>query len=140
MDAGQAVGGKQTPLQVELREGEENGGPQTSGAVGKSTTGGEPNEVDYASINYSLLKKKTPEEAEKKTTTTETDYAEIKRQKKNEAEEDGGEGSGVMEEVDWEEGEEIVGKEEEKENGKPLRETDEDTALYSNIKAIMGGE
>ncbi|XP_052350150.1 sialic acid-binding Ig-like lectin 7 isoform X1 [Oncorhynchus keta] len=140
MDAGQAVGGKQTPLQVELREGEENGGPQTSGAVGKSTTGGEPNEVDYASINYSLLKKKTPEEAEKKTTTTETDYAEIKRQKKNEAEEDGGEGSGVMEEVEWEEGEEIVGKEEEKENGKPLRETDEDTALYSNIKAIMGGE
>ncbi|XP_021450652.2 uncharacterized protein LOC110516537 isoform X4 [Oncorhynchus mykiss] len=140
MDAGQAVGGKQTPLQVELREGEENGGPQTSGAVGKSTTGGEPNEVDYASINYSLLKKKTPEEAEKKTTTTETDYAEIKRQKKNEEEEDGGEGSGVMEEVEWEEGEETVGKEEEKENSKPLRETDEDTALYSNVKAIMGGE
>uniref|UniRef100_A0A8C7JMD9 B-cell receptor CD22 n=1 Tax=Oncorhynchus kisutch TaxID=8019 RepID=A0A8C7JMD9_ONCKI len=139
-EAGQAVGGKQTPLQVELREGEENGGPQTSGAVGKSTTGGEPNEVDYASINYSLLKKKTPEEAEKKTTTTETDYAEIKRQKKNEEEEDGGEGSGVMEEVEWEEGDEMVGKEEEKENGKPLRETDEDTALYSNIKAIMGGE
>ncbi|XP_042168234.1 uncharacterized protein LOC112223834 isoform X2 [Oncorhynchus tshawytscha] len=140
MDAGQAVGGKQTPLQVELKEGEENGGPQTSGAIGKSTTGGEPNEVDYASINYSLLKKKTPEEAEKKTTTTETDYAEIKRQKKNEEEEDGGEGSGVMEEVEWEEGDEMVGKEEEKENGKPLRETDEDTALYSNIKTIMGGE
>ncbi|XP_023835977.1 sialic acid-binding Ig-like lectin 12 isoform X1 [Salvelinus sp. IW2-2015] len=139
-DAGQAVGGKQTHLQVELRKGEENGGPQTSGTTGKSTTGEEPNEVDYARINYSLLKKKTPEEAEKKTTSTETDYAEIKREKKKEEEEDSGEGSGVMEEVEWEEGEEMIGKDEEKEDGKPLRETDEDTALYSNVKAIMGGE
>ncbi|XP_038832972.1 uncharacterized protein si:dkey-24p1.7 [Salvelinus namaycush] len=135
-DAGQAVGSKQTHLQVALRKGEENGG----GTTGKSTTGEEPNEVDYARINYSLLKKKTPEEAEKKTTSTETDYAEIKREKKKEEEEDSGEGSGVMEEVEWEEGEEMIGKDEEKENGKPLRETDEDTALYSNVKAIMGGE
>ncbi|XP_029593417.1 sialic acid-binding Ig-like lectin 9 isoform X3 [Salmo trutta] len=139
-DAGQAVGCEQTPLQLVLREGAEIRGPQTSGAAGKSTTGEEPNDVDYARINYSLLKKKTPEEAEKKTTTTETDYAEIKREKKNEEEEDGGEGSGVMEEVEWEEGEEIIGKDEEKENDKPLRETDEDTALYSNVKAIMGEE
>uniref|UniRef100_A0A4W5RBF8 Ig-like domain-containing protein n=1 Tax=Hucho hucho TaxID=62062 RepID=A0A4W5RBF8_9TELE len=140
MDEGQAVGCEQTPLQVELREGAENRGPQTSGATGKSTTREEPNEVDYARINYSLLKKKTPEEAEKKTTTTETDYAEIKREKNNEEEEDGGEGSGVMEEVEWEEGEEMIGKDEGKENGEPVRETDEDTALYSNVKAIMGGE
>eukprot|EP00063_Salmo_salar_P046256 XP_014021091.1 PREDICTED: sialic acid-binding Ig-like lectin 5 [Salmo salar] len=140
IDAGQAVGGKQTPLQLELREGAENGGPQTSGAAGKFATGEELNDVDYARINYSLLKKKTPEEAEKKTTTTETDYAEIKREKKNEEEEDGGEGSGGMEEVEWEEGEEMIGTDEEKENDKPLRETDEDTALYSNVKAIMGEE
>ncbi|XP_041728578.1 sialic acid-binding Ig-like lectin 5 [Coregonus clupeaformis] len=126
-DAGQAVGGEQTPLQGVLREGAENGGPLTSGATGKSATREEPKEVDYASIDYSLLKKKTPEEAQKKTTTTESEYAEIKREKKKDGEEDEGEGSGVMEE-------------EEKENSKPAAETDEDTALYSNVKAIMGGE
>ncbi|XP_036829582.1 sialic acid-binding Ig-like lectin 5 isoform X2 [Oncorhynchus mykiss] len=127
-DAGQAVGGEQTPLQLELSEGAENRGPQTSGAAGKFATGGELNEVDYARINYSLLKKKTPEEAEKKTTTTESDYAKIKREKKKEGDEDGGEGSGVN-----------MGKDEEKETGKPAAESDEDTALYSNVKAIMGG-
>ncbi|XP_070997752.1 sialic acid-binding Ig-like lectin 5 isoform X1 [Oncorhynchus clarkii lewisi] len=126
-DAGQAVGGEQTPLQLELSEGAENRGPQTSGATGKFATGEELNEVDYARINYSLLKK-TPEEAEKKTTTTESDYAKIKREKKKEGDEDGGEGSGVN-----------MGKDEEKENGKPAAESDEDTALYSNVKAIMGG-
>ncbi|XP_045574349.1 sialic acid-binding Ig-like lectin 5 isoform X2 [Salmo salar] len=129
MDAGRAVRGEQTPLQVVLREGAENVGPQTSGAAGKSSTREEPNEVDYASINYSLLKKKTPEEAEKKTTTTESEYAKIKQEKKKEGDEDGGEGSGMM----------MMGKDEEKENGKPAAETDEDTALYSNVKAIMGG-
>ncbi|XP_029593940.1 sialic acid-binding Ig-like lectin 5 isoform X1 [Salmo trutta] len=129
MDAGRAVRGEQTPLQVVLREGAENVGPQTSGAAGKSSTREEPNEVDYASINYSLLKKKTPEEAEKKTTTTESEYAKIKRENKKEGDEDGGEGSGMM----------MMGKDEEKENGKPAAETDEDTALYSNVKAIMGG-
>ncbi|CDQ58077.1 unnamed protein product [Oncorhynchus mykiss] len=139
-DAGQAVMGEQTHLQVELREGTENGGLQTSGAAGHSAPGEEPKEVDYASINYSLLKKKTPEEAEKKTTPTESDYVEIKREKKNEGGKDGGEGSGVMEEVEGEKGEEMIGKDVENENGKPVRETDEDTALYSNVKAIIGGE
>nr|XP_029482619.1 sialic acid-binding Ig-like lectin 11 [Oncorhynchus nerka] len=127
MDAGQAVGGEQTPLQLELSEGAENGGPQTSGAAGKFDKREEPNEVDYASINYSLLKKKTPEEAEKKTTTAESDYAKIKREKK-EGDEDGREGSGVN-----------MGKDEEKENSKPAADSGEDTALYSNVKAIMGG-
>ncbi|CAB1333466.1 unnamed protein product, partial [Coregonus sp. 'balchen'] len=100
--------------QVELREGAENGWPHTSGAVGKSATREEPNEVDYASINYSLLKKNSPEEAEKKTTTTESEYAEIKREKNNEGQEDGGEGSGVMEKEEEEEieGEEMMGKDE----------------------------
>ncbi|KAM9512528.1 LOW QUALITY PROTEIN: myeloid cell surface antigen CD33-like [Salvelinus alpinus] len=139
-DAGQAVMGELTHLQVELREGTENGGLQTSGAAGHSAPGEEPKEVHYASINYSLLKKKTPEEAEKKTTTTELEYAKIKREKKNEGGKDGGEGSGVMEEVEGEKGEEMIGKDMEKENGKPVRETDEDIALYSNVKAIIGGE
>ncbi|XP_031642496.1 uncharacterized protein LOC109901751 isoform X2 [Oncorhynchus kisutch] len=129
-DAGQAVGGEQKPLQLELRGGAENGGTQTSGAAGKFDTREEPNEVDYASINYSLLKKKTPEEAEKKTTTAESEYAKIKREK-NEGDEDGGEESGMMMMM--------MGKDEEKENGKPAAETDEDTALYSNVKVIMGG-
>ncbi|KAM9512361.1 uncharacterized protein ACWYII_046328 isoform 2-T3 [Salvelinus alpinus] len=128
-DAGQAVGGEQTPLQLELRGGAENGGTQTSGAAGNFDTREEPNEVDYASINYSLLKKKTPEEAEKKTTTAESEYAKIKREKKKEGGKDGGEGSGMM----------MMGNDVEKENGKPAAETDEDTALYSNVKAIMGG-
>ncbi|XP_055781626.1 sialic acid-binding Ig-like lectin 5 [Salvelinus fontinalis] len=118
-DAGQAVRGEQTPLQVVLMEGAENTEPQTSGAAGNSAKG----DVHYASINYSLLKKKTPEEAEKETTTTESEYAKIKREKKKEGDEDGGEGSGVMDE----------------EENEPPAETDEDTTLYSNVKAIMGG-
>ncbi|XP_071251401.1 myeloid cell surface antigen CD33-like [Salvelinus alpinus] len=44
-DAGQAVMGEQTHLQVELREGTENGGLQTSGASGHSAPGEEPKEV-----------------------------------------------------------------------------------------------
>lgn len=71
---------------------------------------------------------------------TQSDYVEIKREKKNEGGKDGGEGSGVMEEVEGEKGEEMIGKDVENENGKPVRETDEDTALYSNVKAIIGGE
>ena len=118
--------GEQTPLQVVLMEGAENTGPQTSGAAGNSAKGEEPQDVHYATINYSQLKK-TPEEAEKKTTTSESEYAKIKQENKKEGYEGGGEGSGVM-------------YEEENENGKPAAETYENTELYSNIKAIMGGE
>ncbi|XP_029601817.1 uncharacterized protein LOC115186284 [Salmo trutta] len=78
-DAGRAVRGEQTPLQVVLMEGAENTGPQTSGAAGNSAKGEEPKDVHYATINYSQLKK-TSEEAEKKTTTTESEYAKIKRE------------------------------------------------------------
>ncbi|XP_045574350.1 sialic acid-binding Ig-like lectin 5 [Salmo salar] len=122
-DAGRAVRGKQTPLQVVLMKGAENTGPQTSGAAGNSAKGEEPKDVHYAAINYSQLKK-TSEEAEKKTTTTESEYAKIKRENKKEGDEDGGEGSGVMD----------------AEENEPAAETDENTALYSNVKAIMGGE
>nr|XP_046158043.1 uncharacterized protein LOC123997643 [Oncorhynchus gorbuscha] len=125
-NSGQAVRGEQTPLQVVLMEGAENTGPQTSGAAGNSAKGEEPQDVHYATINYSQLKK-TPEEAEKKTTTSESEYAKIKRENKKEGYEGGGEGSGVM-------------NEEENENGKPAAETYENTELYSNVKAIMGGE
>ncbi|XP_064804581.1 sialic acid-binding Ig-like lectin 5 [Oncorhynchus masou masou] len=125
-NAGQAVRGDQTPLQVVLMGGAENTGPQTSGAAGNSAKGEEPKDVHYTTINYSQLKK-TPEEAEKKTTTSESEYAKIKREKKKEGYEGGGEGSGVMDE-------------EENENGKLAAETYDNTELYSNVKAIMGGE
>uniref|UniRef100_A0AAZ3RMN5 Ig-like domain-containing protein n=1 Tax=Oncorhynchus tshawytscha TaxID=74940 RepID=A0AAZ3RMN5_ONCTS len=125
-NAGQAVRGEQTPLQVVLMEGAENTGPQTSGAAVNSAKREEPQDVHYATINYSQLKK-TPEEAEKKTTTSKSEYAKIKRENKKEGYEGGGEGSGVM-------------YEEENENGKPAAETYENTELYSNVKAIMGGE
>ncbi|KAM3873031.1 sialic acid-binding Ig-like lectin 5 [Diretmus argenteus] len=77
---GQVVEDNQTHKQ-EAPEGGHESGAQSSEAVGSSAPGGKPNDVD--SINYSLLK--DPQEATRSQETTETDYAEIKREEKEEA-------------------------------------------------------
>ncbi|XP_068069886.1 sialic acid-binding Ig-like lectin 5 isoform X1 [Danio rerio] len=69
---------EQTPLH-EQPDGETPKTPATptDGAEEDEALGTEAREVDYASIDYSLLKDKPPEEAE--TEPTDTDYAEIKK-------------------------------------------------------------
>ncbi|XP_034145036.1 sialic acid-binding Ig-like lectin 7 isoform X2 [Esox lucius] len=126
MDTGLAVECDLTPLREEPKVGAEN-------RAGHTPSGQKPIEVDYASINYSLLKKPTLEDAVK-TNTTESEYAEIKKENNKEEKEEAEEGCGVSEEVE----EERVGNDEKKEDDELVGERDEDTALYSNVKAIRG--
>ncbi|XP_056236468.1 uncharacterized protein si:dkey-24p1.7 [Seriola aureovittata] len=93
-----------------------------------------PKDVEYASIDFSVLKRRSLRQAAKKQETAETEYAEIKKEVKEEREDDGGE-----------EGEMLEGKEErvmteEDEETKcsvPGEEEGEDMAVYSNVKDIM---
>ncbi|XP_059195192.1 sialic acid-binding Ig-like lectin 10 [Centropristis striata] len=102
---------------------------------------GGPNDVEYASIDFSVLKKR-PREAAKERETTETEYAEIKKEVQEERDEDGGEGGEV--EGEEEEEEEAVIWEEEEETKQSIPEEGEedeggeDMAVYSNVKDIMG--
>ncbi|KAL0984794.1 hypothetical protein UPYG_G00147000 [Umbra pygmaea] len=133
MEAGPAVGVKLIHLCEKLNRGAETGGPQTSAVVEQPPSGQEPNDVNYASINYSLLNT-TPDNIQK---TTESDYAEIKRENQKEGLEDKEESRAVMEEEEVEKEEEEMN--EEKEYNKLVGETDEDTVLYSNMEEIMVG-
>ncbi|XP_045897262.1 sialic acid-binding Ig-like lectin 11, partial [Micropterus dolomieu] len=89
-------------------------------------------DVEYASINFSVLKRKSPWEATKKQETTETEYAEIKKQVKEDSKDDNREEGEVFE--DKEEEAMIV----EDEESKHCVSEDEDVAVYSNVKDIMG--
>uniref|UniRef100_A0A3Q3GLW4 Ig-like domain-containing protein n=1 Tax=Labrus bergylta TaxID=56723 RepID=A0A3Q3GLW4_9LABR len=91
---------------------------------------GGPNDVEYASIDFSVLKRS----AAKKRETTETEYAEIKKDVKEQREDQsGGEGE-VMEDK---EEEMMIGEDEETKNCVPEEEEGEDEAVYSNVKDVM---
>ena len=89
---------------------------------------GGPKDVEYASIDFSLLKRKSPKLDE----STETEYAEIKKQVKEKQEENGSV-----------EGEITKGKEKaqtmdkEEETNVPEEENGEDAEVYSNLKNIL---
>ncbi|XP_076593841.1 uncharacterized protein LOC143324917 [Chaetodon auriga] len=106
IDAGQAVEDDQAFVQ----ETPEAGGD--AAAVGKS-------DVEYSDLDFSLIKAPSPAEAG----TTETEYAEIKKEKAGERQD--GEGSGEEEVVMGVHGET-------KENG-----PEEEVALYSTVEDIM---
>ncbi|XP_073718780.1 uncharacterized protein [Misgurnus anguillicaudatus] len=53
---------------------------EMTGPAEENEAGGEDGDVDYAAIDYSLMKEKPPEEEEEETANT--DYAEIKKDKK----------------------------------------------------------
>ncbi|XP_049902725.1 sialic acid-binding Ig-like lectin 5 [Epinephelus moara] len=118
VDAGQAVEDYQSIDQV---------ADEARGAVvvGKS-------EVEYSKIDFSLIKRKDPEEAGETQGTTETEYAEIKELKKikEESEED----------QDEEGEEEMTGEDEEKKHCEPEEKEGEgegegeDVALYSSVR------
>lgn len=78
-DVAQSGTNEQTPLHGELNGGTLNTGAPTDGAEEEEAVEMQAREADYASIDYSLLKNRPPEEVEREPTNT--DYAEVKRQK-----------------------------------------------------------
>ncbi|XP_063735696.1 sialic acid-binding Ig-like lectin 5 isoform X2 [Eleginops maclovinus] len=101
--------------------------------IGETDLNEGPTDVEYASIDFSMLKINSQREGAKKPGTTETEYAEINKKVKDEREDNGGEEGYVLEE------EEAVATEEEetKYGEKEEEEDEEDVALYSNVKEIM---
>ncbi|XP_041843762.1 hemicentin-1-like isoform X3 [Melanotaenia boesemani] len=110
----------------------ENGAVVAEKSVSEPNSG--PREVVYASIDFSLLKTKNPREARKEQDNTKTEYAEIKTDRRENEEENGGKEGEILEdkeeEVMMEEGEEVQHfvTEEEKEA---------EEAVYSNVKDLM---
>nr|XP_033496957.1 uncharacterized protein LOC117266109 [Epinephelus lanceolatus] len=92
IDAGQAVEDDQTYYQ----EAAEEGGAVAAEKATSDLNGG-PKDVEYASIDFSVMKKRSPREAAKKQETTETEYAEVKKTVKKKTEENGKEEGEVLE-------------------------------------------
>ncbi|XP_059389709.1 myeloid cell surface antigen CD33-like [Carassius carassius] len=84
-DVAQTGINEQTPLHGQLNGGNPNTAEPTDTAEVDKAVGAEAGEVDYASIDYSLLKARPPEEQE--TEPTDTDYAEIKRDRRGDGKE-----------------------------------------------------
>ncbi|XP_029307056.1 myelin-associated glycoprotein-like [Cottoperca gobio] len=91
MDAAQAVEEDQT-----YQEAADGGGAVAAERAATDLDGG-PKDVEYASINFSMLTRKSQREAAKKQETTETEYAEIKKEVKEERDDNGGEEGCVLE-------------------------------------------
>lgn len=120
--------------QTFYQEAAEEGGGGTAAKKAVVDLGGGPKDVEYASIDFSVLKRKSPRDAGKKQETTETEYAEIKKKGRNEREENGGE-EGEMSE--GKEEEVMIGEDEETKHVQE-EEEGEDAAVYSNVKDILG--
>ncbi|KAM6936297.1 myelin-associated glycoprotein-like [Lycodopsis pacificus] len=126
IDAGEAVDDDLTFYQ-ELAEGEE--GAAAAEQAAPDLNGG-PKDVQYASIDFSVLRRKNTRDAAKKQESTETEYAEIKKEVKEEMENNGEEEGYVLEG-------EMVTEDEETTPCVPEEDDGEDAAVYSNVKDIM---
>ncbi|XP_065814247.1 sialic acid-binding Ig-like lectin 7 isoform X5 [Labrus bergylta] len=113
MDAGQALG---------------NGGAN-GGAEGDI----EPREVEYSNINISLLER-SPRRAQDVQASTESEYAEIKRDKTEERLDNDDQNEEILEGSEKEE----AMMEEDGKDCVPEKEEGDDVALYSNLKDVMG--
>ncbi|XP_031694803.1 sialic acid-binding Ig-like lectin 5 [Anarrhichthys ocellatus] len=135
IDAGQAVDDDQTFYQ-ELAEGEE--GAAAAEQAAPDLNGG-PKDVEYASIDFSVLRRKNTRDAAKKQETTETEYAEIKKEVKEEMENNGEEEGYVLEGEMVTEDEETTPCVPEEDDGEDVAvySDGEDAAVYSNVKDIM---
>ncbi|CAM4555702.1 unnamed protein product [Leuciscus chuanchicus] len=79
-DVAQSGTNEQTPLHGQLDGGTTDTAAPIDGAEDDEAVEMQAGEVDYANIDYSLLKNRPPEEGERE--PTDTDYAEIKRDKR----------------------------------------------------------
>lgn len=111
------------------------GGEAVAAEKAAADLNGGPKDVEYASIDFSALKRKNPGEAAKKHESTETEYAEIKKEVKEEREDNGEEEGEVSE---YKEEEAMIGEDEETKHCVPEEEEGEDEAVYSNVKDVMG--
>ncbi|KAM8735395.1 sialic acid-binding Ig-like lectin 10 isoform 2-T3 [Acanthopagrus schlegelii] len=130
IDAGQVAEDDQTYYQ----EGTEEGEAVAADNAALDLNGG-PKDVEYASIDFSALKRKSPRKAAKTHESTETEYAEIMKKAKEEREDNGGEEGEVLE---GKEEAEMIQEDEETKHSVPEEEEGEDMAVYSNVKDIMG--
>lgn len=122
IDAGQTVEDDHTYDQ-EVTEGGETVAEEKSA----QDQDGEPKDVQYASIDFSALQRR----AAKKQEATETEYAEIKREVKEQRENHDGTTGELMEDKE----EEVTIKEEEEtKDDVPEEEEGEDEAIYSKVK------
>lgn len=90
-----------------------------------------PRDVEYASIDFSVLKRRNRREEGKKPDTRETVYAEINQKVKNNTKDN-------KEENGPEESEMSEDKEEAAKPSVPGEEQGEDVAMYSNVKDMLG--
>ncbi|XP_041649894.1 sialic acid-binding Ig-like lectin 10 [Cheilinus undulatus] len=130
MDVGPAMGNHETHSQDEA-----NGGAQAAQAALQSASGAdvEPRDVEYSDLDFSLMARRSPARAGRFQESTETEYAEIKRDKTEESQgNDSAEQDEMLEGIEVEEG--MMG--EEKDDCSPQKEEEE--ALYSNVKDLMG--
>lgn len=130
IDAGQVAEDDQTYYQ----EGTEEGEAVAADNAALDLNGG-PKDVEYASIDFSALKRKSPRKAAKTHESTETEYAEIMKKAKEEREDNGGEEGEVLE---GKEEAEMIQEDEETKHSVPEEEEGEDMAVYSSVKDIMG--
>ncbi|XP_027143028.1 uncharacterized protein LOC104930299 [Larimichthys crocea] len=135
IDDDEAVEDDQTYYQEAAEEEEVGGGGGGAVATEKAALNLDdgPKDVEYASIDFSMLKRKSKREAAKTQETTETEYAEIKKVKEEREDNDREEGEVEEEAMMVEEAEE----EEEIKHDVPEEEEREDMEVYSNVKDIM---
>ncbi|XP_038566721.1 basement membrane-specific heparan sulfate proteoglycan core protein-like isoform X2 [Micropterus salmoides] len=99
---------------------------QEAAEVEGGAVAAEKSDTDYSNINFSLIKRKIAAKAGTTRGTTETEYAEIKKEK-TEARQDG---------EDKEE-EDMIGEDKERKHCVPDEQEGEDVALYSSVKDII---
>ncbi|XP_053182667.1 sialic acid-binding Ig-like lectin 5 [Scomber japonicus] len=104
-------------------EGVERGAPDLNGAA---------KDVEYASIDFSMLKRRSLKETAKKRETTETEYAEVKREEKVEKQDNDVDPDEMLECKEEEEA--MAEEDEEIKHSVAKEEEEEDVALYSNMK------
>lgn len=111
---------------------EGRGSPEAEKAVLDLDSG--PQDVEYASIDFSALKRRTAREARKKQESIETEYAQILKK----ATEERMENSNVEGEITEGKEEEVIEDEESKQSVSE-EERGVNTEVYSNLKDIMDG-
>ncbi|XP_068997315.1 sialic acid-binding Ig-like lectin 10 [Embiotoca jacksoni] len=114
--------------QTRAAERAQNGGVAAENAGRELDS--EPKDVEYASIDFSLLKRNCSREAAKKQENTETEYAEIQRGVKRNRDEDG-------DVLEGKEDEAMTAGDEERKLCVPNEEEGHDEAVYSSVKDVM---
>lgn len=122
MDASESVGNEKTHDQ------------EAAEAAGQSVPDVEPREAEYSDIDFSRWNRKSPTEDTQE--TTETEYAELQKEKTGATQDNGGENGDILEGSKEEAA--MMGQDEETKQCTSVPEEDlEEVAVYSNVKEII---